>query len=165
MLYSFERVNRQVDREVFWNLKETLYSSDICLYWTIHMLSCQIMCPECLLLFIFWCVRFLYLTACCLGTACYSCNCVQLCPSAPSPAPRRRRRSSRPSSPERGRGSPWPAPPSAWGSGRRPCRSSWLRLGARRLSQQMEHRRVLRRRRSRVPAFCPGRVWRPSPAS
>ena len=72
--------NRQVDREVFWNLKETLYSSDICLYWTIHMLSCQIMCPECLLLFIFWCVRFLYLTACCLGTACYSCNCVQLCP-------------------------------------------------------------------------------------
>lgn len=31
--------NRQVDREVFWNLKETLYSSDICVYRTIHMLS------------------------------------------------------------------------------------------------------------------------------
>ena len=38
------------------------------------------MCPECLLLFIFLCVRLLYLTARCLGTACYSCNRVRLCP-------------------------------------------------------------------------------------
>ena len=49
--------NRQVDREVFWNLKEILYSSDICVYWTIHMLSHQIMCPDHSLLFIFLCTK------------------------------------------------------------------------------------------------------------
>ena len=55
-----------MDREVFWNLKEILYSSDICVYWTIHMLSHQIMCPDHSLLFIFLCVQFSSVTQSCL---------------------------------------------------------------------------------------------------